>query len=260
MELSNDIPHVLILGGTTESRRLAERLAGWRDLQVTLSLAGRTRQPLEHPVPTRHGGFGGVAGLVNYLQAEHVSLLVDATHPFAVNMSQHAVAAAQNTRTPILAVRRTPWTAVPGDRWTEVESADAAIEALGFTPRRVFVTIGRNGLSALNQAPQHRYLIRTVDPVEPPLNLPDAHYIQARGPFDEPSERALFVEHAIERVVAKNSGGDATYGKLAAARALEVPVILIRTPRNVDCPSVDSVNAALTHICHVLGLGMERSV
>ena len=260
MELSDDIPHVLILGGTTESRLLAERLAGRRDLKVTLSLAGRTRQPLAQPVPTRHGGFGGAEGLVHYLQDEHVRLLVDATHPFAINMSQHAVEAARTTRTPILALRRTPWTAVPGDRWTEVGSADTAIEALGSTPRRVFVTIGRNGLSALNQAPQHRYLIRTVDPVEPPLSLPDAHYIQARGPFDEPSERALFVAHAIERVVAKNSGGEATYGKLAAARALGVPVILIRTPESVDCPSVGNVSAALAHIGHVLGLAIERGV
>lgn len=260
MELSDDIPHALILGGTTESRLLAQRLAGRRDLKVTLSLAGRTRQPLEQPVPSRHGGFGGVEGLVNYLQAERVRLLVDATHPFAVNMSQHAVEAARITRTPILAVRRTPWTAVPGDRWTEVEGADAAIEALGHTPKRVFITIGRHGLSALSQAPQHRYLIRTVDPVEPPLSLPDARYLQARGPFDEAAERALFVAHAIDCVVAKNSGGDATYGKLAAARALGVPVILIRTPASVDCPCVGTVDAALTHIRHVLGLAIERGV
>jgi len=260
MELSTDIPHILILGGTTESRQLAERLAGRRNLQVTLSLAGRTRQPLEQAVPTRHGGFGGVEGLVKYLQDQHVGLLVDATHPFAVNMSQHAVAAAGVTGTPILAVRRAPWTAVPGDRWTEVESAEAAIEALGRMPRRVFITIGRHGLSALSQAPQHRYLIRTVDPVEPPLGLPDAHYIQARGPFDAAAERTLFLAHAIDRVVAKNSGGEATYGKLAAARALQVPVILIRTPTSADCPSVDNVNAALTHISHVLGLGIERGV
>jgi precorrin-6A/cobalt-precorrin-6A reductase len=260
MELSTDMPHILILGGTTESRQLAERIAGRRDLKVTLSLAGRTRQPLEQAVPTRHGGFGGVEGLVKYLQEQRVGLLVDATHPFAINMSQHAVAAAQMTRTPILAVRRAPWTAVPGDQWTEVESADAAIEALGRTPRRVFITIGRHGLSALTHAPQHRYLIRTVDPVEPPLGLPDAHYIQARGPFDEAAERSLFLAHAIDRVVAKNSGGAATYGKLAAARALQVPVILIRTPTSVDCPHVDNVNAALTHISHVLGLGIERGV
>jgi precorrin-6A/cobalt-precorrin-6A reductase len=260
MELSTDIPQILILGGTTESRQLAERLAGRRDLEVTLSLAGRTRQPLEQAVPTRHGGFGGVEGLVSYLQDQHIRLLVDATHPFAINMSQHAVAAAQITRTPILAVRRAPWTAVPGDQWTEVESADAAIEALGRTPRHVFITIGRHGLSALSQAPQHRYLIRTVDPVEPPLSLPDAQYIQARGPFAEAAERTLFLAHAIDRVVAKNSGGEATYGKLAAARVLQVPVILIRAPTSVDCPCVENVNSALTHISHVLGLGIERGV
>src|ERR1700722_19877288 len=119
MELSTDIPHILILGGTTESRPLGGGLGGRRNLQVTLSLAGRTRQPLEQPVPTRHGGFGGVEGLEKYLQGEHVSLLVDATHPFAINMSEHAVAAARSSQTPILAVRRIPWTAVPGDRWTE---------------------------------------------------------------------------------------------------------------------------------------------
>ena len=130
-----------------------------------------------------------------------------------------------------MALRRPPWRAVAGDRWTEVDDTAAAVRAIGETSRSVFVALGRNELAPFTGAPQHRYLIRSVDPVDPPLPLPHVAYVTARGPFSEADDRALMTAHKIDVVIAKNSGGSAAYGKIAAARALGIEVILLRRPR-----------------------------
>jgi precorrin-6A/cobalt-precorrin-6A reductase len=221
---------ILILGGTAEARQLAERLAERPDLSVTLSLAGRTRSPTAQPVPVRIGGFGGVEGLINELAQRRIDILIDATHPYAAVMSTHAVEAARLSDIPLLMLKRPAWTRVPGDRWTEVEDVAAAVAALGSQPRRVFLALGRKELAPFEAAPGHHYVIRSVDPVDPPLALADAVYLNSRGPFAEADECARFAKHGIELVVARNSGGPATYGKIAAARALGIPVILLRRP------------------------------
>jgi precorrin-6A/cobalt-precorrin-6A reductase len=241
---------VLILGGTTEARRLAERLAPRADLDVTLSLAGRTSNPVPHPVPVRVGGFGGPAGLAAHLASERIDRLVDATHPYAAQMSANAAQAARLAGVPLLALRRPAWQPVAGDRWTEVADTRAAARALGDAPRRAFLALGRNEIAAFVAAPQHHYLVRSVDPVEPPLAVPSATYIQARGPFREQDDRALLAAHRIDVVVSKNSGGDAAYGKIAAARALGIAVILLRRPELPEVPAVDSVDDAVAWLAH----------
>jgi precorrin-6A/cobalt-precorrin-6A reductase len=252
--------HLLILGGTTESRQLAASLAGRDDLSVTLSLAGRTASPLAQPVPTRSGGFGGAAGLAAYLRDHRIDALIDATHPFADTISANAVQAAAQTGTPLLSLRRAPWQAVPGDRWTQVADAEAAAQALGSEPRHVFLAVGRQEVAAFASQPQHRYVIRTVDPVDPPLNVPHAKYILARGPFTEAQDRELLASHSVDVVVAKNSGGDATYGKIAAARSLGIRVVLLQRPAEHSGPSVPTVAAAVDWLDHVLAPGMDRGV
>lgn len=221
---------ILILGGTTEARELAGRLAASGGLEVTLSLAGRTKTPVAMPVPVQTGGFGGAEGLAAHLREQGIGALVDATHPFAAAISRNAAEAAARTGTPLAVLHRPPWTPVPGDRWTEVRSVADAVGALGEEPRRVFVALGRQEVAAFEAAPRHHYLIRSVDPVEPPLALPHAAYLTARGPFAEADERALLEDNRIAVVVAKNSGGAAAYGKIAAARTLALPVIVVRQP------------------------------
>lgn len=252
--------HILILGGTTEARQLAQRLAPRSDIGVTLSLAGRTVSPLAQPVPVRRGGFGGIAGLAQYLHDAAIHALIDATHPYAATISAHAVSATRQTHTPMIALRRPPWGAVAGDRWTEVRDADDAVRMLGVEPRRVFLALGRQEIASFASAPQHHYLIRSVDPVQPPLTVPHARYIEERGPFGEAEERALLAEHAIEAVVAKNSGGQATYGKIAAARALGIPVLLIRRPAEPAAQGVTGVSEAIAWLDHVLGTEIDRGV
>jgi precorrin-6A/cobalt-precorrin-6A reductase len=247
--------HILILGGTTEARELAARLAMRPDLAVTVSLAGRTAQVVEQGAPTRIGGFGGADGLAAYLRQERIDALVDATHPYAARISAHAVAAAAKAGTPLLALRRPPWRRVAGDDWTEVADGAEAAAALGKESRRVFLALGRKELAPFETAPQHFYLVRSVDPVEPPLAVPDAAYVLERGPFTEAADRALMETHRIDRLVCRNSGGDAAYGKIAAARALRLPVIMIaRRPLPEVAATADSVEAAISWLDHALVL------
>ncbi|PAQ07382.1 cobalt-precorrin-6A reductase [Mesorhizobium temperatum] len=256
---------ILILGGTIEARQLAGRLSARTDISITLSLAGRTENPVAQDVPTRTGGFGGADGLAAYLRENHIDLLVDATHPYAAQISANAAEAAHEAGVPIVALRRPGWGPVEGDRWTQVARVASAVTALGSAPRRVFLALGRQEVAAFEAAPQHHYLIRSVDPVEPKLAVPNATYLLARGPFREPDERALLQEYRIDVVVSKNSGGEATYGKIAAARALGIEVVMIRRPALPDVASAETVEALAEMVdhflaSHFLGPAAERGV
>jgi len=252
---------VLILGGTTEARLVGERLAKRNGLEVTLSLAGRTASPVPHAVPVRIGGFGGASGLADYLTAECIDALIDATHPYATVISENAATAARQTGVAFISLRRAPWRVVAGDRWIEVNDTDAAVRAIGAASRGVFVALGRNELAPFAGAPpQHRYLVRSVDPVDPPLPLPHVTYITARGPFSEADDRALMEKHKIDVVIAKNSGGNAAYGKIAAARALGIGVILVRRPPEAEAPSVETIDAAIEWLDHALTSATARGV
>jgi precorrin-6A/cobalt-precorrin-6A reductase len=251
---------ILILGGTAEARQLAGRLADRAGLEITLSLAGRTATPAAQPVPVRVGGFGGPAGLAKYLVGERIDALIDATHPYANVISANVVEAARRSGVPLIALRRPPWIAAPGDRWLEVSDVREAVRALGQTPRRVFVALGRNELAPFHDAPQHYYLIRSVDPVDPPLPLPHVGYVTGRGPFSEADDRELMVEHRIDVVVAKNSGGTATYGKIAAARMLGVDVVILRRPPAPDGTAVATIEDAIARLDHALTSAAARGV
>lgn len=199
----------------------------------------------------RVGGFGGAEGLAAYLKAERVDAMIDATHPYAAIIAANAAKAAVSAGVKLLALRRAPWMPVAGDRWTPADTLGEAIEKMGSEPRRVFLALGRKDLAAFETAPQHDYLIRSVDPFDPPLKLPRAQYIESRGPFTEANDRALMERHRTEIVVAKNSGGDATYGKIAVARGLGLDVVMLRRPSLPQVASVESVDDAVRWIDHV---------
>ena len=199
-------------------------------VDAVYSYAGRTEAPVGQPLPVRVGRFGGVEGLAAYLRAEGISHLIDATHPFAAQMSRNAVEAAAATGIPMIALEREPWQAGEGDRWTHVADLPSAVTALGDGPRRVFLAIGRQNLDVFAVAPQHHYLLRLVDPPTEPLPLPRAEAVIARGPFDLAGDLALLKDHRIEVIVAKNAGGAGAEAKLIAARELGLPVILIDRP------------------------------
>jgi len=220
---------LLLLGGTTEASRLAKTLAE-QGFDAVFSYAGRTEAPVAQPLPTRIGGFGGVAGLAKFLRSEAITHVIDATHPFAAQMSTHAVAACAKTGVPLCAFERAPWAAKEGDLWTHVPDLAAAVAALPQSPARVFLAIGKQHLEAFCAAPQHHYLLRLVDPPEGALPLPDARAVIARGPFTIQGDTELLRSNSITHIVAKNAGGAGAEAKLTAARALNLPVILIDRP------------------------------
>lgn len=250
----------MILGGTREARLLAEALAARDDCDVLLSLAGRTEKPAMQPVPVRIGGFGGATALAAFLKAGGYDLLIDATHPFAERISANAAFAAEASGIAAIALRRPEWQRRPGDRWRDVQSIPAAIDALGPSPRHVFLATGRQGAHHAEAAPQHHYLIRSVDPVEPPLALANVDYIVDRGPFTLDGECDLLRQHDIDVIVAKNSGGAATYAKIEAARLLGIEVMMVaRAPASM-VKAVETVKAALAAIDHLFPPAMKRGV
>ncbi|PSC06687.1 cobalt-precorrin-6A reductase [Alsobacter soli] len=236
---------VLILGGTTEATALARRLAGRADIEAALSLAGRTSAPAESPLPTRVGGFGGVEGLAGYLRSERIDAVVDATHPFAAQMSRHAVAACREMTTPLLVYTRPEWRPGPGDRWTTVPDMPAAVEALGVAPRTVFLTVGRLSFPEFFAAPQHRYVARSIDAPDGLDRLPRCELVLARGPFDVEAEAALMQSHGVDVLVTKNSGGAATAAKLEAGRRLGVEVVMVARPAPSGAPVEHHLDAVL---------------
>ncbi|KKW91971.1 cobalt-precorrin-6A reductase [Sphingobium chungbukense] len=247
--------HILILGGTTEASALARALAE-RGARAVLSYAGRTEKPRPQPVPVRVGGFGGIAGLVEYLRREGVTHLVDATHPFAATMSGHAVAAAREAGVAHIMLTRPGWVAAQGDRWTHVADLEGAVAALAGPGRRVMLALGRMHADAFAVRPQHHYLLRFVDvPDELPV-LPRHDLVVDRGPFTVEGDMALMRAHGIDLVISKNAGGNGAEAKLIAARRLGLPVLMIDRP---PCP-VARMTHAVADVLDWLDHAAERGV
>lgn len=213
-----------MLGGTTESRRLvaADVGHGWIS-----SVAGRTRQARAGGEGVRVGGFGGVAGLVDYLRAEGIGAVVNATHPFAATMTAHAFEACRQAGTPLVRLLRPGWADHPlAESWTWVDSHAEAARALK-DAHRPLLTVGRQPL------PHYRALPRAVARVaEHPGGVwPDGwEFIEAVGPFALDSERELL--GAVDALVSKDAGG--SDAKLVAAAEHGVPVVMIRRPELPD--------------------------
>ena len=245
-----DPERLLILGGTAEGRALAAAVAArfGSSLTVISALAGRTRAPILPAGEVRIGGFGGADGLAAYLREERIGLLIDATHPYATRISAQAREAAAQAGTAHLALVRPPWRPVPGDRWIDVATVDEAAAAISHESRRVFLTVGVRALAPFAGRADLWFLVRLVDEPAEPIPLARHRLICARGPFAEEDERALLEAHGIDCLVTRASGGDATAAKLTAARALGLPVVMVRRPAPPPGPCASSVEDALTWI------------
>ena len=235
---------ILILGGTAEARELAAALvAGGED--VISSLAGRVSRPARPAGRVRVGGFGGVDGLIGYLRAGKITAVIDATHPFAAQISANAAAATSFDGVPLLRLERPGWRDHPqADSWTWVRDT-AAARAAAIAARRPFLTTGRQSLEEFLSWADRRALVRVVDP--PEFTVPSAWtVITSRGPYSFDDERRLMTDHAVDVLITKDSGGDLTKAKLAAAADLGVPVVIISRPAPVaGVPSVDQVSEAV---------------
>lgn len=221
--------HVLVLGGTTEARRLAEALVALDGVRVTSSLAGRVARPKLPPGEVRVGGFGGAEGMAGWLRAHHVDAVIDATHPFAGTISFNAASAAATVHVPLLALRRPGWVPVEGDRWHLTDSLEGAAELLPGLGSRVFLTTGRMGLAAFAPLDSLWFLMRSVDAPDAPCPA-RMEVLLDRGPFTLEGERELIRRHRVDVLVTKDSGGDATAPKLTAAREAGIPVVVVGRP------------------------------
>jgi precorrin-6A/cobalt-precorrin-6A reductase len=216
---------VLLLGGTAEARALAKVLHPQFD--VISSLAGRVPDPALPVGPVRIGGFGGVDGLREWMRNHHIDAVVDATHPFAATMTAHATQVCAELRVPHLLLARPAWD--PGSAIVVESDTDAAEEVARQHYSRVFLTTGRSGVKAFAQS-EAWFLIRAVTSPEH-IVLPRRHQLLlSRGPYHYDDELQLLTEHRIEALVTKNSGGDMTRGKLDAAVALDISVVMVARP------------------------------
>jgi len=243
---------VLILGGTTEASELARLLAADPRFEATVSLAGRTMNPKAQPIRTRIGGFGGADGLAAWLRQDATQAVIDATHPYADQISSNAVTACAQLAIPLASITRPAWERERGDNWLPVENAAAAADALGPKPCRVFLSLGRLELGAFANAPHHHYIARTIDPPGNVALPPDLRLLVGRGPFDREAETALLEREDIDVIVSKNSGGLSTYGKIEAARGLEIPVVMIARPHKMRGHAVENAQAAMVWLEHRL--------
>lgn len=223
--------HILILGGTAEARRLTGILkVVLPRSRLTVSLAGRTRTPAPHAAPLCTGGFGGPEGLAHWIREQNVTLLIVATHPFAARMPGHAALAADMVGIPAIQLQRPAWRPELGDKWLTCATIEEAPTLLGAHSQNVFLPIGRQSILPFCSAPQHHYVIRSIEPLSMPHRLPRLTSIQARGPYSHEDEYALMAQMGITYMVCKNSGAPSMIAKLSAARALSIPVIMVERP------------------------------
>jgi len=233
---------VLVLGGTGDALALAARLHAEPWIAVTSSLAGRVAQPRLPLGEVRVGGFGGPEGLALYLRDGRFDAVIDATHPFAATISRNAVDACARADVPLISLERLRWAPGAGDCWKRVPDVAAAAQHARELGARIFLTIGRQGLAPFAAIADRWFLIRAIE--SPAAPLPPQHALMlARGPFTLADERAILRAHAIDVVVAKDSGGDATVAKLAAARDLGIPVVLIDRPAGAGAQPVADIDA-----------------
>ncbi|KAF0963428.1 cobalt-precorrin-6A reductase [Rhodococcus sp. T7] len=239
---------ILILGGTGEARALAEALADVPGVEAVSSLAGRVRDPRLPVGDVRIGGFGGADGLTEWLCLHPVDAIVDATHPFAAQITSNAADAAHRCGIPLMVLRRPEWSPRPGEHWHGAADLADAAELLPGLGTRVFLTIGRQGVDTFADLHALWFLIRAIDPPDVAMP-PQSTLLLARGPFAVADETALMREHRIDVLVTKNSGGGQTDAKLDAARALGVPVLMIRRPPlPAATATVDDVAGAVAWI------------
>ncbi|NLE80437.1 MAG: cobalt-precorrin-6A reductase [Rhodococcus sp.] len=245
------MPRILILGGTGEARALAAALTDMPGIDLVSSLAGRVANPILPPGEVRSGGFGGADGLTRWIREQAIDAIVDATHPFAAQITTNAVLAADRCGTPLVVLRRPEWQAPVNAQWNLVSDTAAAAELLPSVGTRAFLTIGRQGVDAFAGMATMWFLVRAIDPPEGKMP-PRAELTLARGPFTVAGETSLMRQRRIDVLVTKNSGGEQTAAKLEAAERLDIPVVVIeRPPLPAGVSTVDDVSGAAAWVAAI---------
>jgi precorrin-6A/cobalt-precorrin-6A reductase len=244
---------ILVLGGTSEARELAVLLQD-AGVRFVSSLAGRVARPRLPVGAVQIGGFGGVPGLRAYLMEQRVDAVVDATHPFAEGMTRNAVAACAASGVPLLRLERPGWNEPEGAGWNWVDDHAEAAALAATSGERPFLTVGRQSLGHfVGPLGERRTLVRVVD--APEVAVPASwDILLSRGPDPVESERALFVEHGVDVLVTKDSGGSYTQAKLQVAAETGATVVIVRRSAAVaDVPVVNDAAAAAAWVTNLGG-------
>lgn len=239
---------ILILGGTTESYNLAEILEN-QPIKVTTSLAGRTTSPRIPKGNWRIGGFGGTEGLIHYILKEKINLIIDATHPFARQMTEHAYEASRIAKVPLIRLERPLWKKQEKDIWLSVSNIDEAIAVIP-KGKNILLALGRQHIAPFTQIDDAKFTARMLEYPEDMENYKNIEFIISY-PNDLYQEKELLLDKKIDCIICRNSGGDTSYTKIKAARELEIPVIMIERlplPNALIMHSVDDILAYLKNI------------
>ena len=247
---SRQLPRLLVLGGTGEAikfvGRASDRFGG--RLSIIVSLAGKTRNPAKFPCEVRRGGFGGVSGLADWIADNGVNFVVDATHPFAVVISENARLACEKKRIQRLVLGSSQWIPHANDRWFHASDAYDAARLVPKLGRRPFLSVGSRDIDCFTGLETMKVVIRLIDEPNEPLPLKNYELVKGRGPFELEAEKCLLKEYEIDVIVAKNSGGSATYAKILAARLATIPVIMIERPPPVVGEYVECIDQVVSWI------------
>ncbi len=247
------MPRLLVLGGTGDSVKFVQKLSEIApQITITTSLAGRTKKPQNLIGHTRIGGFGGVNGLAQYLIEHKIDFVVDITHPCAGRISENAFLACQITKVPHLIVSRPQWEKDNQDNWIEVFDLEQVPKVIPQNIRHIFLTTGRQNLLPFIPLTDFWFLIRSVDP--PDVLIPNSKVILDRGPFTLENELKLLTEYKIDTIVTKNSGGEATYPKIVAARQLKLPVIMVQRPPLPPGKQVTNLEDGIGAVLYYFGI------
>jgi precorrin-6A/cobalt-precorrin-6A reductase len=220
---------ILILGGTSLAKKCVAEIQS-PGLQIVYSLAGRTTPKSLPNAEIRVGGFGGVGAMKDYLVAENITAVVDATHAFAEQITTNAQLACHKAKVPLLRLEEPAWREGENDNWINVGNIFAAKEAVARVSDKVLVTTGRQSIEDFAQDSRCHWLIRIVPTDDNLPVLRRGQYILDHGPFDVSDEKKLMQDQDIDAIISKNAGSAATYAKIEAAQELSIPVIMIARP------------------------------
>lgn len=237
---------LLILGGTADARHLAEAIhQAQPSLELVYSVAGLVRQP-QVPAKVVSGGFSQFGGLTTYCKQEHIDGIINVTHPFSVSMGKQAQQTCNDLDIKYWRFLRPQWQQHEADDWRLFSNTEGLLSALSCY-QRIFLTMGQvSSEQLLSLSPEQQIWLRTA--VQPKHELPaNVTWIKAIGPFSEACELALLKQHQIQVIASKNSGGSATEAKLAAARCVKIPVLMLQRPKIIG-PVEEDFDVLIEHL------------
>ncbi len=251
---------ILVLAGTKDGRELITLLsaAGYQVMASVFSEYGR--ELITQTNVLIQAGPLDTDGLKELIAKHKIALVVDASHPYAVNVSHNAMQACHSAGIPYLRYERKMAILPAYEKLHIVHDYTAAAEVAATLGKIIFLTTGSRHLKTFKSAAclrDHRLIARILP--EPSviaecsdLGFTPQDIVALQGPFSHELNMALFKEYGAEVIVTKNSGqvgGSDT--KISAAMALDLSLVIIDRPPIQYCQIVDNMTDVLQFIKEV---------